>query len=103
MYEAQGPQWHKKDRQEKTMPSGLRHVDGESSWSTSAYRGWVQGYRLLLQTLCFPSPVPLFAVWRENSRNEAKIALEELGKGRLQVTEVMLGDTTFGKEDFAPE
>ncbi|MDQ3712022.1 MAG: hypothetical protein M3388_07360 [Acidobacteriota bacterium] len=47
--------------------------------------------------------MPLFAVWRENSRNEAKIASEELEKGRLQVTEVMLGDTTFGKEDFIPE
>lgn len=67
-----------------------------------ASRGWVQGYRLVLQTLVFPEPVPLFAVWRENQLNEAKIALEELGKGRLQVTEVMLSDTTFGKEDFRP-
>jgi len=47
--------------------------------------------------------VPLFAVWRENQLNEAKIALAELKKGRLQVTDVILGDTTFGKEDFAPE
>ncbi len=38
-----------------------------------------------------------------NAHNEAKIALEELGKGQLQVTDVMLGDTTFGKEDFVPE
>jgi len=55
-----------------------------------------------LQTLVFPAPVPLFAVWRENSSNETKIALEELAKGRLQITDVMLGDTTFGKEDFVP-
>jgi hypothetical protein len=30
----------------------------------------------------------------------AKIALEELEKGQLQVTDEMLADTTFGKEDF---
>ena len=64
------------------------------------------GFRAIgrvLQTLCFPEPVPLFAVWRENQLNEAKIALAELEKGRLQVTDVMLADTHFGKEDFAPE
>jgi len=103
MYQARGPKWHKKDRQQGVIPTGLRNVDTESSWSTPHYRGWVQGYRILLQTLVFPSPVPLFAVWRRNSENEAKIALEELEKGRLQVTDVMLGDHTFGKEDFVPE
>lgn len=103
MYQALGPKWHKKHRQEDVIPTGLRNVDRESSWSTSHYRGWVQGYRIVLQTLVFPSPVPLFAVWRKNSTNEAKIALEELDKGRLQVTDVMLGDNTFGKEDFVPE
>jgi hypothetical protein len=103
MYQALGPKWHKKDRQQNSIPAGLRNVDTESSWSISAYRGWVQGYRVVVQTLIFPSPVPLFAVWRENASNEAKIALAELEKGRLQVTDVLLGDTTFGKEDFVPE
>ncbi len=103
MYQAIGPRWHKKDRQKGVIPLGLRNVDIQSSWSKSGYRGWVQGYRIVLQTLVFPSPVPLCAVWRENSRNEAKIAFEELEKGRLQITAVMLGDTSFGKEDFAPE
>ncbi len=103
MYEAVGPKWHKKHRQQGVVPNGLRKVDVESSWSVSNYRGFVQGYRIVLQTLVFPSPVPLFAVWRENSHNEAKIAAEEMEKGRVQITEVMLGDTTFGKEDFRPE
>lgn len=102
MYQAVGPKWHKKHRLEAVIPSGLRNVDRESKWSKSGYRGWVQGYRLVMQTLVFPEPVPLFAVWRENQLNEAKIALEELEKGRLQVTEVMLGDTSFGKADFSP-
>lgn len=102
MYEASGPKWHQKHRQEKVIPSGLRNVDVESSWSTSHYRGWIQGYRIVLQTLVFPVPVPLFAVWRENSRNEAKIVLEELAKGSIQVTDVLLGDTSFGKDDLVP-
>ncbi len=102
MYQALGPKWHKKHRLEGVIPIGLRNVDVESKWSKSGYRGWVQGYRLVLQTLVFPEPVPLFAVWRENSLNEAKIGVAELEKGRLQVTAVMLGDTSFGKEDFAP-
>jgi hypothetical protein len=103
MYEALGPKWHKKDRQQDRIPLGLRNVDTESSWSTSGYRGWVQGYQILLQTLVFPSPVPIFGVWRENAPNEAKIALAELEKGNLQVTDVLLGDESFGKEDFVPE
>jgi hypothetical protein len=96
MYQALGPKWHKKDRQQELVPSGLRNVDRESSWSKSDYRGWIQGYRLVLQTLVFPAPVPLFAVWR----NEAKIVLEELAAKRLQVTPVLLGDETFGKANF---
>ena len=103
MYEALGSKWHAKDRRQGVIPQGLRNVDTESRWSKSNYRGSVQGYRVVLQTLVFPSPVPLFAVWRENSKNEAKIAAEEMEKGRVQITEVMLGDTTFGKEDFRPE
>jgi hypothetical protein len=59
MYEAQGPKWHKKDRHQGRIPIGLRNVDTESHWFKSGYRGWVQGYRLVLQGLVFPSPVPL--------------------------------------------
>jgi len=101
MYQALGPKWHKKDRQQNRIPAGLRNVDQESSWSTSNYRGWVQGYRVVVQTLVFPSPVPLFAVWRENASNEAKIALAELENGRLQVTDVLLGEREFRERRFS--
>lgn len=103
MYEADGPLWHKKDREKGVVPSGLRNVDTESSWSKSNYRGWVQGYRLMLQTLVFPSPVPLFGAWRENSPNEAKTAIGEIKQERLQITDVILGDDTFGNSDFVGE
>jgi len=101
MYEAAGPKWHKSSRDAGVVPVGLRNVDTESKWSKSGYRGWVQGYRLLLQGLVFPEPVPIFATWRPNNENEARIAREALESGRLQVTSVLLGDETFGGGDFA--
>lgn len=96
MYQAIGPLWHKEHRTRGEIPNRLRNVDTESSWSKSAYRGWVQGYRLVMQALVFPEPVPLFAVWRENSRSEAAVLVPELENERLQVTQVMLGDTRLG-------
>jgi hypothetical protein len=96
MYKAQGPKWHKSDRQKEIVPVGLRNVDTESKWSKSGYRGWVQGYRLVAQGLAFPEPVPIFAAWRPNNENEANIAIEALLAGDLKVTDVLLGDETFG-------
>lgn len=96
MYKALGPLWHKNDRKKELVPLGLRNVDTESKWSKSGYRGWVQGYRLLLQGLCFPEPVPIAACWRPNNENEANVAIAALEAGRLKVTDVLLGDETFG-------
>lgn len=100
MYKAQGPRWHKQDREKGRIPPGLRNVDTESHWSKSGYRGWVQGYRLVLQGLVFPFPVPIFAAWRPNNANEAHIAQDALATGALPVTDVLLGDETFGKGEF---
>jgi hypothetical protein len=60
----------------------------------------VQGYRLLLQEIAFPSPVPICALWRANSINEERPAEQALVSGDLVVTDVLLGDETFGKGDF---
>lgn len=100
MYKAQGPRWHKKDRQQGLVPVGLRNVDTQATWSKSGYRGWVQGYRLTLQGLVFPFPVPLFAAWRANGDHEAHVAAAALATGALKVTAVLLGDETFGKGEF---
>jgi len=96
MYEAVGPKWHKKHRLKRRIPTGLRNVDPESAWFKSGYRGWVQGYRLVLQGLVFPDPVPLWATWQSNAIGEATIMAEALRAKRLPVTPVLLGDTTFG-------
>ncbi|HEV7376935.1 MAG TPA: hypothetical protein VGN95_19620 [Pyrinomonadaceae bacterium] len=96
MYEARGPKWHKQDRQAGRIPPRLRNVDTQSAWFKSGYRGWVQGYRLVLQGLVFPHPVPLFATWQPNSRGEATIMAEALCEKQMPITSVLLGDTTFG-------
>jgi hypothetical protein len=96
MYEAAGPLRHQKHRRDGRIPVGLRNVDVESAWSKSGYRGWVQGYRLVLQGLVFPEPVPLFAAWRKNSEGEATIMAQALTDRSLPVTPVLLGDETFG-------
>jgi hypothetical protein len=100
MYQAQGPRWHKRDRQQGQVPAGLRNVDRESAWSKSGYRGWVQGYRLVLQGLVFPTPVPLFARWCSNSIGESTVLERALAAKQLPVTELLLGDSTFGGADL---
>jgi hypothetical protein len=96
MYQARGPLWHKQHREAGVIPNGLRNVDMDSSWSKSGYRGWVQGYRLILQTLVFPEPVPLTAFWRPNTSGEATVMAAALSEHRLPITPVLLGDETFG-------
>jgi hypothetical protein len=100
MYKASGPAWHKKDRLKQRIPVDLRNVDTESRWSKSGYRGWIQGYRLIVQCLVFPHPVPIFACWRANNLNEAQVALEALKAEVLPIEDVLLGDQTYSSPDF---
>ena len=100
MYQAQGALWHARDRKPGRIPPRLRNVDTESAWSKSGYRGWVQGYRLVLQGLVFPAPVPLFARWCPNSVGESTILAQALEADQLPVTELLLGDSTFGSPDL---
>jgi hypothetical protein len=96
MYKALGPAWHKRDRRKGVIPVGLRNVDTEATWFKSGYRGWVQGYRLVLQGLCFPAPVPIYAAWRPNNEGEATIARQSLAAGDLKIIDLLLGDETYG-------
>src|SRR4029077_7841296 len=100
MYQAQGPRWHKRDREQSRIPAGLRNGDTESAWSKSGYRGWVQGYRLVLQGLVFPAPVPLFARGCRNSVAERSVLEEALMAEHFPVSQLLLGDSTFGGADL---
>src|SRR5438270_5006886 len=101
MFAARGPKWHQKQRKKGILPGGLRNVDTASQWSKSGYRGWVQGHRLVLQTLLLPTPIPLFATWQANNLYEEQIALAALEKGDLAVTSFLLGDSSFGSPALA--
>jgi len=100
MYEALGPKWHQKQRKAGIIPRGLRNVDEESAWGKSGYRGWVQGYRLMMQTLVWPVPIPLFATWQPNNRGEGKIFAEFVDKEQIAIAPVLLGDESFGAPDL---
>jgi hypothetical protein len=100
MYQAQGALWHARDRAQGRIPPRLRNVDTESARSKSGYRGWVQGYRLVVQGLVFPTPVPLFAHWCPNSVGESTVLAHALAAHQLPVTELLLGDWTFGSPDL---
>ncbi len=100
MYQAVGAKWHKKHRQHGLIPLGLRNVDVESEWFKSGYRGWVQGYRLVLQSLVFPFPVPLSATWKANNIGESTIAKQAINDRRLVKTDVLLADETFGGKEL---
>ena len=99
MYQAQGPRWHKRDRAQGRIPAGLRNVDTESAWSKSGYRGWVQGYRLILHGLSSCSRA-LFARWCSNAVGESTVLEEALAAEQLPITELLLGDSTFGGADL---
>jgi hypothetical protein len=100
MYEALGPKWHQKQRKAGIIPRGLRTVDAESAWSKSGYRGWVQGYRLVIQCLVWPAPIPLFATWQPNNRGEGKIFAEALDREEIAIAPVLLGDESFGTPEL---
>ena len=75
MFEAQGPKWHKKDREKGRVPDNLRNVDTDSTWGKSKYRGWVQGYGLdLAVTAVSPPYVPIWAEGNDLTFHENKAA-----------------------------
>lgn len=96
MIQAQGPLWHKADRQRNTIPEGLRGVDRDSSWSKSYYRGWVQGYASHIAVTATPGQAiaPIWSDFTKNSLPEAKVA-RELGPLLPDEVKKVLGDTHY--------
>jgi hypothetical protein len=78
----------------------LRNLDEESAWSKSGYRGWVQGFRLVMQCLVWPAPIPLFATWQRNDRGEGKVFAAALEEEQAAVAPVLLGDESFGTPEL---
>jgi hypothetical protein len=68
----------------------VRNVDTKSKWSKSGHRGRAPSYKVVLQWLAFPYPVPIFATWGPNNENWANIVIELLLAGDLKVADVLL-------------
>lgn len=71
MIKAQGPVWHKKQKEQGIIPKGLRGLDKEATWGTSRTDGWVYGHG----SFCLTShtlPVLGLFQWMPNSGHEAK-------------------------------
>ena len=100
MYEARGPRWHQKQRKRGVIRRALRNVDDQSAWGKSSYRGWVQGYRLVMQSIVWPVPIPLFATWQPNNRGEGNIFATALEKEQIAPAPVLLGDESFGTPEL---
>jgi Transposase DDE domain/Transposase domain (DUF772) len=96
MIQAQGPLWHQRDRAKGQIPEGLRGVDRDSSWSVSAYRGWVQGYGLhvAVNATAGGAIIPIWAEVATNSKADAKVAAE-LKENLPSHTRRVLGDEAY--------
>ena len=44
LFKARGPVWHQTDRKVGKVPTHLRNLDTDATWSKSSYHGWVYGY-----------------------------------------------------------
>jgi hypothetical protein len=69
-----GPLWHKRDRQQNRIPSGLHGVDRDSTWSYSQHDGWVQGYsfEVLVSATIGSTVLPLSASVQTASAKETQ-------------------------------
>ena len=99
MIKSKGPLWHQRDREQNRIPKNLRGVDIDSSWSKSAYRGWVQGYGLhVAVTASVGSPlIPVWADFCENTSAESKVAVE-LGQYLPGQIRRVLGDESYDSQ-----
>ena len=71
MNEAKGPVWHKKQKEQGTVPKKLRGLDKEATWCKSHADGWVYGHGSF-SLVSHKKPVLGCFLWMKNSANEAK-------------------------------
>lgn len=71
MIKAQGPVWHKKQKDQGMIPQGLRGLDQQATWGYSKYDNWVYGHGTYSMT-SHEIPVLGRFIWMRNSACEAK-------------------------------
>lgn len=93
LFKAKGPVWHQKDRNANRIPTGLRAVDTDASWSVSKYHGWVYGYGLHL-TVC-PNGMPRMGVVDTACVSEKAILDKQLDKLLAQNIGYIVADAGY--------
>jgi Transposase DDE domain len=74
---AQGPPWHKRDREKGKVPAG---VDRDSTWGYSEHDGWVQGYSYEVVVTATPQTTvfPLLASVDTASTSETRTCPDKI-------------------------
>ena len=69
LFKARGPVWHQADRKAGKVPTHLRNLDTDATWSKSKYHGWVYGYGLHL--ICTQGAFPTLMTVQSASVSES--------------------------------
>lgn len=89
MNKANGPLWHKKQKDQGIIPKGLRGVDKDATWGKSHADGWIYGHGSF-SLVSHKIPVLGCFIWMKNSANEAKRMWLETGHLKDQVDYVAM-------------
>lgn len=97
---AQGPLWHKRDRQRGQIPKGLHGVDRESTWGRSQHDGWVQGYsfEVVVTATAGGTVFPLLASVDTASIKETQTFVEKIAD-LPDETDHVLADTGYDSNE----
>ena len=69
LFKARGPVWHQTDRKVGKVPTHLRNLDTDATWSKSSYHGWVYGYGLHI--ICTQDAFPTLITVKSASVSES--------------------------------
>lgn len=96
LFKAKGPVWHQSDRRAGRIPTGLRNLDIDATWSKSGYHGWVYGYSVHLTSNQAGFPSLLQVETAAFSEKQAMAAKEPLILNTLQ-PETFTGDNGYAQ------
>lgn len=71
LFKARGPVWHQRDRKVGKVPTHLRNLDTDATWSKSGYHGWVYGYGLHI--ICTQDAFPTLMTVHSASVSESVV------------------------------
>jgi hypothetical protein len=91
--------WHRKQQAQGIIPTGLRGLDVEGTWSYSRSDGWVYGHGTFCLVAWKHRVLGAFK-WMRNSANEAKRMWLETGKLKGVITTVLMDSKADAQDLF---